>query len=114
MKILHFIYGMDIGGAETFIENLMRCVEMDEHHIDFVLQSRNNSNKRLLQLCMDKGSTILELSRSHVLPLDQEGIFSIPINPSQEGPEPSHFQVFKDRTLCKCIIICSLEKYLYG
>ena len=67
---------------------------------------------------MDKGSTILELSRSPVLPLDQEDIFNIlmeevartiimaprmvmgmeeatakpyqPINPSQERPEPSH------------------------
>ena len=28
---------------------------------------------------MDKGSTILELSRSHVLPLDREDIFSIPM-----------------------------------
>ena len=28
---------------------------------------------------MDKGSTIQELSRSHVLPLDREDIFSIPM-----------------------------------
>ena len=28
---------------------------------------------------MDKGSTILELSRRHVLPLDREDIFSIPM-----------------------------------
>ena len=28
---------------------------------------------------MDKGSTILELIRSHVLPLDREDIFSIPM-----------------------------------
>ena len=67
---------------------------------------------------MDKGSTILELSRSPVLPLDPEDIFSIPMEevartiimaprmvmgleeamartvpthqPSQERPEPSH------------------------
>ena len=79
---------------------------------------------------MDKGSTIQELSRSHVLPLDREDIFSIPmeevarttimatrmvmgmeeataepdhpINPSQERPKPSHLlQVFQDWTLCK-------------
>ena len=28
---------------------------------------------------MDKGSTIQELSRSHILPLDREDIFSIPM-----------------------------------
>ena len=67
---------------------------------------------------MDKASTILELSRSHVLPLNREDLFSIlmeeevriiimaprmvmgmgeatvrtvpTINPSQERPEPSH------------------------
>ena len=67
---------------------------------------------------MGKGNTIPELSISHVLPLDREDIFSIPmeevahiitmaprmemameeatarttptLNPRQEGPEPSH------------------------
>ena len=34
---------------------------------------------RIVSGSMDKGSTIQELSRSHVLPLDREDIFSIPM-----------------------------------
>ena len=39
----------------------------------------SSSKLRIARGSMDKESTIQELSRSHVLPLDQEDIFSIPM-----------------------------------
>lgn len=57
MKILQYIYGLNIGGAETYIYNIMSKLD-DNHHFDFVLQSKENENVKLLNLCKNKKSKI--------------------------------------------------------
>ena len=51
-----------------------------EELVDRALMLKASSSKlRIARGSMGKGSTIQELSRSHVLPLDREDIFSIPM-----------------------------------
>ena len=56
IKILYYIYGLNIGGAESFIFNILDIIDIKKYHIDFVLQSKRNENKRLIDLAKDKGS----------------------------------------------------------
>lgn len=65
MKILYFIYGLNIGGAETFIYNLLSVWNVDNYAIDFVLQSKNNANKKLLALCKQKSCKIMTIASFH-------------------------------------------------
>ena len=65
MKILYFIYGLNIGGAETFIYNLLTVWDEKRYHIDFVLQSKNNTNKKLLKLCKEKGCNVMVIAPFH-------------------------------------------------
>lgn len=54
MKILYFIRALNVGGAETFIYNTLRTIDEKEFQIDFVLQSLENTNVRLVELCKKK------------------------------------------------------------
>lgn len=56
MKILYFLNALNIGGAETFIYNTLKVINTKKYHIDFVLQSRENQNKKLISLCEEKES----------------------------------------------------------
>lgn len=53
MKILYYIRGLNVGGAETFIYNILNNIS-SKYKIDIVLQDKKNRNKKLLKLCEDK------------------------------------------------------------
>lgn len=58
MKILFYLRALNIGGAETFIYNILEKINLKVYSIDIVLQSENNENKRLMTLCEEKGVNI--------------------------------------------------------
>ena len=62
MKILYYIYGLNIGGAESFIYNVVDAIKTELYHIYFVLQIENNQNKRLIELLRKKGCKIYIIS----------------------------------------------------
>lgn len=53
-KILFYLRALNIGGAETFIYNVLEKLDTNLYHIDIVLQSEKNENIRLLELCKEK------------------------------------------------------------
>lgn len=57
-KILFYISGLNVGGAETFILNLLSEIDPIRFHIDFCLQQKTNRNKRLLSLIEKLGCKI--------------------------------------------------------
>lgn len=58
MKILHFIYGLGVGGAETFISNVLSKLNPDEYHFDFALQDGNIKNDFLSDYIEKNNSAI--------------------------------------------------------
>lgn len=65
MKILHFIYGLNIGGAETFISNLINSKELDfEFH--FVIQNPNITNEEIKNYIQSKNLPIVHLIPSFI------------------------------------------------
>ena len=58
MKILHYIYSLNIGGAESFIYNLLSSIADKNCKFDFCLQSRENKNGKLLKLIKSKNCKI--------------------------------------------------------
>lgn len=58
IKILYYLRALNIGGAETFIFNVLERLDTQLYHIDIALQSNNNENIRLLELCEQKGVKI--------------------------------------------------------
>ncbi len=56
-RILFYIYGLNIGGAESFVYNLLDSLG-NEYHIDFCLQSRLNTNTKLISLIEESGGNI--------------------------------------------------------
>ena len=38
-RILHVIHGLNVGGAETFIYNILRNIDSSEYHFDFAIQN---------------------------------------------------------------------------
>lgn len=65
MKILYYIYGLNVGGAETFIYSVLSSIDTNRYHIDFVLQSHDNRNERLLNLCDEKDAMIHYVHQFH-------------------------------------------------
>lgn len=53
MRILYYVRGLNIGGAETFIYNTLSKIST-EYRIDIVLQTKENKNQKLLKLCKNK------------------------------------------------------------
>ncbi|WP_050637182.1 glycosyltransferase [Candidatus Stoquefichus sp. SB1] len=62
MKILYFIYGLNIGGAETYIYNTISRLNNSKYHIDFVLQNKKNDNHNLINLCKKNNSKLYYVS----------------------------------------------------
>lgn len=60
MRVLHSIYGLNIGGAETFIYNLVS--ELSEVNFEFVIQDESIRHIGLKTLCERRGYPI------HVIP----------------------------------------------
>lgn len=58
LKILFYLRAFEVGGAETFIYNILSADSRTKLHIDFVLQSHRNSNAKLLELCKTRGCRI--------------------------------------------------------
>lgn len=63
MKILHFIYGLHLGGAESFLLNIARKLNPDEYHFDFAIQDSNITNQSLADLIKDNGWNVYVLSK---------------------------------------------------
>lgn len=63
MKILHFIYGLHVGGAETFIANIIEKLDPEELRFDFAIQDENITNPRLAKLIKDRHSKVFVLPK---------------------------------------------------
>lgn len=59
MKILHFIYGLHTGGAETFLENLMTVLPPDDYEFHFALQDSYISNRKIRGLIESRGYNLI-------------------------------------------------------
>ncbi|MBD5283237.1 MAG: glycosyltransferase family 1 protein [Bacteroides sp.] len=58
IKILHIIHGLNLGGAETFIFNLLSGINSDEFRFDFAIQEPEIKHKQFEKLIYDKGGKI--------------------------------------------------------
>lgn len=56
------LYKMSIGGAETFVYNLLSGIDDEKYRIDICIQGKDVTNKKLYSLCKKKGCHI------HVIP----------------------------------------------
>ncbi len=54
MKILHYIYGLHVGGAETFIVNALENLGSSKYTFEFAIQDENITNPKILDM-LDKG-----------------------------------------------------------
>ena len=63
MKVLHFIYGLNIGGAESFIYNMMNAINQEECKFDFVIQDDKLENKKIVDLCRNTKAKIYKIER---------------------------------------------------
>lgn len=68
-KILYFIFGLDLGGAEAFIYNVLSKIDTEVYHIDFVLQKKTNTNIKLLDLCERKNCKIFVITPFYKNPM---------------------------------------------
>lgn len=50
-NVLQVVWGLHIGGAETFLYNVLSKLDAKEYHIDFVIQDPKITNKKLYKLC---------------------------------------------------------------
>lgn len=50
-NVLQVVWGLHIGGAETFLYNALSKLDAKEYHIDFVIQDPEITNKKLYKLC---------------------------------------------------------------
>lgn len=62
MKVLYIIYGLNIGGAETFIFNVLSRLDTMQYHIDFAIQDRQSKNHKLIELCYEKNASIFYIT----------------------------------------------------
>ena len=56
--ILHFIHGLNIGGAESFIGNIIEACDTNKFKFGFALQNPNITNKHLKSLIQSRGIKI--------------------------------------------------------
>lgn len=61
MKVLHCIYGLNIGGAETFIYNVLSNIDNKKYIIDLVIQGTADNGK-LIELCESQGNKIYKIT----------------------------------------------------
>lgn len=70
MRILYYIRALNVGGAETFIYNILSKIP-GEYRIDIVLQTKDNKNERLLKLCEEK-----KINLYYIIPFEKNAIKS--------------------------------------
>ena len=51
-------YKMSIGGAETFVYNILSVIDTEKYQIDICIQGKDVTNKKLYRLCRRKGCRI--------------------------------------------------------
>lgn len=61
MHILHYLYGLNIGGVETTLMNLLPLLDPNEFQIDFCIQNRNVTNTSLKEMIDKRGGRIFIL-----------------------------------------------------
>lgn len=61
MHILHYLYGLNIGGVETTLMNLLPLLDSNEFQIDFCIQNQNITNTRLKEIIDKRGGEIFVL-----------------------------------------------------
>lgn len=52
--ILHFIHGLNVGGAETFIVNIIRHLDLNTFCFDFAIQNAKITNHQILNMITDE------------------------------------------------------------
>lgn len=57
-KILHFIHGLNLGGAENFIFNLLKAIDSSQYRFDFVIQEPEIKHTEFKKLIEAKGGNI--------------------------------------------------------
>ncbi len=63
MKILYYVYGLNVGGAETYIYNVLQKIDAKEYHIDFVIQEEKNKNINVLNWCEKNKARIYRIPK---------------------------------------------------
>lgn len=63
INILHFIWGLGIGGAETFISNMLNSMPHSEYHFDFAIQNPNITNENISKYIREHNSTVYVLPK---------------------------------------------------
>lgn len=51
INILQVVWGLNVGGAETFLYNVLSKLETEKYHVDFVIQDEKIKNKKIYELC---------------------------------------------------------------
>ena len=49
IKVLHYIYGLNVGGAESFLYNIIHSIDKDNYQFDICVQSNENKNEKLIE-----------------------------------------------------------------
>ena len=57
-KILHIIHGLNLGGAENFIFNLLKAIDQDRYRFDFAIQEPEIKHTEFKKLIEAKGGKI--------------------------------------------------------
>jgi hypothetical protein len=57
-KILHIIHGLNIGGAENFIYNILRNIDSDKFRFDFAIQNPQIGHQEFKKLIEETGGKI--------------------------------------------------------
>lgn len=61
IKVLHYIYGLNIGGAESFLYNMIKSMPKNKYQFDFCIQSGRNENEKLITLIEDNNGKIYHI-----------------------------------------------------
>ncbi len=67
IKILHYIHGLNIGGAESFIYNILQ-LNKAEYHFDLAIQSKINKNRKLINECKNYNCKIYQIADCRINP----------------------------------------------
>jgi glycosyltransferase, family 1 len=58
-KVLHIIHGLNLGGAENFIYNLLKAVDQNQYRFDFAIQEPEIKHTEFKKLIEAKGGKII-------------------------------------------------------
>lgn len=68
IRILYCLYGLNIGGAETFVYNVYSTIDQELFEIDFALQDPTLANENLTDLIKQRGGKIYFLPNVYKTP----------------------------------------------